>query len=265
MSEYHGLFVRIDKRISRGLLFGGNYTWSANFSDNDEPLAISAIINSSPPVAQSYFNYRNEWSRSIFDRPLRFVVHYLYEIPTPDLVGKTAPPWKLVLGDWQVSGFFEWQSGQPFTVRTGVDSGGSGVFSAVSGWRPDLNLNGIFTKDPVEGNLRTFSTPIDGTGIFLTQLRNGLPLANSMPIGGNLGRNTLRGPSLANWNLSLAKRIPISESFSLQIRADFFNLWNHRNFGNPNAVMSNFALGTFGTNLTDPGTRTMLLALKVFF
>jgi hypothetical protein len=132
-------------------------------------------------------------------------------------------------------------------------------------WRPNLDPNGIFLKDPVEGNLRTFSTPIDGTGIFSTPLRDGLPLANSMPKGGNLGRNTFRGPSFANWNFSLAKRIPISERLALQFRGDFYNLWNHRNFGNPDAVMSNAVLGTFGRNATDPGTRTVLLGMKVHF
>jgi len=89
-----------------------------------------------------------------------------------------------------------------------------------------------------------------------------MPLANSMPQGGNLGRNTFRGPGFANWDLSVLKRIPISEQLSIQLRADLFNTWNHRNFGNPVATMNSSA---FGTNTTDPGGRTMLLALKLSF
>jgi hypothetical protein len=172
---------------------------------------------------------------------------------------------KHLLAGWQISGFAEWQSGQPFTIRTGVDSGGSGVPSSVSAWRPDLNLNGVLEKDPAEGNLRTFSTPMDANGLFLTPLRDGLPLANSMYNGGNLGRNTFRGPAYSNWNLSIAKSLLISESASLQLRCELHNLWNHRNFGNPDSVMSNVAVGTFGRNTSDPGGRSMLLALKLFF
>jgi hypothetical protein len=83
-----------------------------------------------------------------------------------------------------------------------------------------------------------------------------------MPHGGNLGRNTFRGPSFVNWTFSLAKRIPVSERVGVQLRADWFNLWNHRNFDNPVATMSSPA---FGTNTTNPGGREMLISLKILF
>ena len=194
----------------------------------------------------------------MFDRPHRVVVHYSYEIPWVQSNGGVLSVFKHIFSGWHIAGFTEWQSGQPFTVRTGVDSGGSGV---PIGWRPNYNPKGIFAKDPVDGNLRTFKTPISGEGLFVTPLTpRGIPLPNSMPGGGNLGRNTFRGPSYSNWNLSLAKRIPISEAINLQLRADWFNLWNHRNFGNPEARMNSPA---FGTNTTDPGGRTMLLGMKI--
>ncbi|MBI1955416.1 MAG: TonB-dependent receptor [Acidobacteria bacterium] len=261
LSEYHALFIRADRRMLSGLLFGASYAWSANFSDNDEPLGIGDIVLSSPWVPQDSFNYRNEWSRSVFDRPHRFVVHYSYEIPWLRSAGGYSPLLKHLFAGWRASGFTEWQSGQPFTVRTGVDSGGSGI---PIGWRPDYNPNGIFEKDPVEGNLRTFKAPIAGGGIFVTPLTAGkLPLVNSMPRGGNLGRNTFRGPSYTMWNFSLAKQVAVSERVNLQLRADWFNLWNHHNFGNPVATMNSGA--DFGTNTTDPGGRTMLLNMKVSF
>ena len=70
---YSSGYVRFDRRLSNGLLFGGNYTYSANLSDNDESLGVGDITNSSPQVPQDYKNYRNEWSRSVFDRPHRLV------------------------------------------------------------------------------------------------------------------------------------------------------------------------------------------------
>jgi hypothetical protein len=261
LGEYHGTFVRLDKRMSNGLVFGANYTWSGNWSDNDESLGVTDIVNSSPQVPQNYFNYRNEWSRSVFDRPHRFVVHYSYEIPWI-----TSGPTALrhIFGSWQMSGFTEHQSGQPFTIRTGVDSGGSGT---IAPWRPNYNAAGTFSQDAVERNLRTFSTPINGSGIVVTPLTaGGLPLANSMSNGGSLGRNTFRGPDLANWNFSIAKSIPLSERLKLQFRGDFIDMWNHRNFQNPEARMNNTAFGANTANLvTGVGGRTMLLGAKIRF
>src|SRR5262249_31377745 len=157
--------------------------------DNDESLAATDITDSSPQVPQDYFNYRNEWSRSVFDRPHRFVIHYVYELPW---FGNSPAALRHIFGGWQISGFTEYQSGQPFTIRTGVDSGGSGTAAP---WRPNYNPGGTFAKDVVEGNLRTFSIPINGSGIVVSPLTSGgLPLANSMSGGGSLGRNTFSGP-----------------------------------------------------------------------
>lgn len=257
LGNYNAMFVRYDRKFSRGLVLGANYTWSANLSDNDESLGVGAITDSSSQVPQDYFNYKLDWARSVFDRPHRFVAHYSYEIR----LARAANPFvKHVLGGWMVTGFSEWQSGQPFTIRTGVDSGGSGTTGP---FRPNYNPGGAFQPDPDFGNLRTFTIPINGTGIVVSPLTTGgLPLQNGMFGGGNLGKNTFRGQYLTLWNLSLQKIIPLHESWKLQLRSDWINMWNHRNFGNPNAVMNSPA---FGTNTTDPGGRTMLVSAKIRF
>jgi hypothetical protein len=120
--EYHAGYIRFDKRMSGGSLFGANYTWSANFSDGDEPFGEPSIVLSSPQVPQDFFNYRAEWSRSAFDRPHRLSVHYLYQTPSLSHLGVISR----VLGDWEIGGTTEWQSGQPFTIRTGLDTQGTG-------------------------------------------------------------------------------------------------------------------------------------------
>ena len=255
---YNAMYIKGDKKLSHGFTFGGVWTWSSNFSDNDESLGVAAISNSSPNVPQNYFNYGNEYSRSAFDRTHRLVFHYNYEVPwfqgTPHYVER-------MMGGWQITGFTEFQSGQPFTVRTGVDSGGIGASSPA---RPDWNPNGILTKDPVTGTFRTFITPLTG-GVFVTALGTGanpLPLANTKVGGGNLGRNTFRGPGDTRWNFSALKNVKVNERVTVQLRVDWINGFNHRNFGNPVATMSS---AVFGTNSTDPGGRTMLGSLKIKF
>jgi hypothetical protein len=260
-AEYHAGYVRVDRRLTKGLLAGMNYTWSATFSDNDEAFGANDVVASSPQVPQDFFNYRNEWSRSAFDRPQRLALHYLYEVPWFSS-GFAAQSLKYALGGWQVSGMTEWQSGQPFTIRTGVDTVGT-LAGAFPG-RPNYNRFGILLKDPVSEDLRTFKIPTNGTGVVTAPLGPNGILANSMPGGGNLGRNTFRGPSFQNWNLSLMKKVVIHENLQLQIRSDFANLWNHNNFQNPVPVMSS---PTFGQNtatlITD--ARLILLNAKLTF
>jgi outer membrane receptor protein involved in Fe transport len=258
-ARYDAMFLKLDRRLANGLTIGGNYTWSANYSDNDESLGVADIVNSSPQVPQDFFNYRNEWSRSVFDRPHRVATYWNYDLPN------LLPAWnngfarRLGKG-WSFTGTADFQSGQPFTVRTGVDTGGTGTPAP---HRPDYNPNGTLTLDPVTNNWRTFTTPITGGGIFLTNLTTGgTPLANSKPNGGNLGRNTFRGPGFRNWSVAALKTTDITERFRLQLRADWINAFNHRNFGNPIAVMSS---PQFGQNVTDPGGRTMLLSAKILF
>jgi hypothetical protein len=259
-AEYHAGYVKFDRRLTKGLLAGGSYTWSANFSDNDEAFGSNDVANSSPQVAQNFFDYRNEWSRSAFDRPHRFVVHYLYEVPW--FTGPAGNALGTIFGGWQLSGITEAQSGQPFTIRTGVDTVGS--FAGAFPGRPNYNPSGVFVKDPVTNDLRTFTIPIDGSGIVTAPVGPNGILINSMPGGGNLGRNTFRGPAFHNWNLSLMKRVALREDLRLQIRADFANLWNHNNFQNPVAVMSSTTFGQNTANLVTD-TRQILLGAKVLF
>jgi hypothetical protein len=80
---------------------------------------------------------------------------------------------------------------------------------------------------------------------------------------GNAGRNILRGPGLQNWDLSLMKNFNFTERKYLQFRAEFFNIFNHPNFGLPNTNIEDPIHGGQITNANDP--RIMQFALKLYF
>ncbi|MDQ2901504.1 MAG: hypothetical protein M3Y07_17160, partial [Acidobacteriota bacterium] len=260
IGNYNAVYVKVDKRLSRGLLVGFNYTYSKNLSNNDESLGVGAITAGSPQLPQNFNDYRSEYGLSAFDRQHRYVVFFNYDVPwfNHGVLGNGL--FRRTFGGWTLNGFTEAQSGQPFTILTGVDTYGVGSTAAA---RPDYNPNGTITLDPVSHDYRTFSTPLNGTGIVVTHLGpSGSPLADSQVTFGNLGKNTFRGPGFDNQNLTLLKKVAITERVALEFRGEFFDIFNHRNFLNP---ISNLSSPSFGQNTSDPGGRQILLSGRVRF
>jgi hypothetical protein len=248
--EFHSLYGQFTRRLSDGLQFRTSYTFGKNFSNNDESLGVAAITAGSPQIPQDFNNIDAEWSLSAFDRTHRVVAAWLYETPA---VGNAFV--RQLTGGWQVSGVYTAQSGQPFTIVTGVDSNGNGG----GGDRPNFDPSGTLTPDPQTGNLRTFTT----SGMFLVPLgTNGLPLLNSLG-NGNLGRNTLRAPGWFNWDVSVGRRFSLPYGgHSVYVRLDLYNAFNQDNYGVPVNSMSNPA---FGTNTNNWGNRSALMSARYSF
>lgn len=260
-ANYNAGFLNLNKRFSDNLQFGIAYTFSKLMSDNDEPLGVGAITASSPQVPQDFLNVRADKSISVFDRKHRFVANFIYEVPTPSGEFFDRGFGRQVFGGWQLSGIVTRQSGQPFTILTGVDSNGNGTAGSD---RPNFNPNGTLVFDPVTGDFRTFTSPLVG-GQFVVPLgTNGLPLANSLG-NGNLGKNTFRAPGFYNTDLSLQKRftLPWGETpHRLIFRADFVNAFNQDNYGKPITSMNS---ADFGRNLNNFGNRSITLSGKYSF
>ena len=116
-------------------MVNSSYTYSKWMSNNDASLGEGGTGQSSQRP-QSMFDYEAEWSRSQFDRPHRLAVSYIWEIPGPrtGVLGQ-------IIGGWQLSGVTSGQSGQPFTIITGVDSNGDSTDAGLSD-RPNINTSG---------------------------------------------------------------------------------------------------------------------------
>ncbi len=257
-STYHSGFVSLTKRLNKGLLFTTAYTYSKNMSNNDESLGVGVITAGSPQIPQDFFNINAEKSPSVFDRTHRFVASWIYEIPWFKSGWADHGLVRRIFSGWQLNGVFAVQSGQPFTILTGVDTNGNGA----GGDRPNFNPNGAFTRDPVTGDLRTFTNPLLTGRYFVPVVgANGLPIVNSVG-NGNLGRNTLRGQGFTNWDMGLIKRFNIVETKEVSLRVDAFNIFNQKYFGIPVNSMSN---PQFGRNLMNGGNRSLTLGAKLSF
>lgn len=263
--SYNAGYISVKKRLANHFMFDIAYTYSKLLSNNDESLGVAAITGGSSQVPQDYFNYDSDRSLSAFDRTHRFVANYVFEVPIPGFVERNAFG-KAIFGGFQISGITSYQSGQPFSILTGVDSNGNGTAGSD---RPNWVPGGMLTLDPVTGNWRTFTSPLVG-GAFFTPLTgannlSGLPLAN-VQFNGNLGKNTFRAPGFWNSDISVLKRFVLpwggEAKHRFQIRADFLNAFNQDNYGRPVNLMNS---ADFGKNLNNWGNRSITLSAKYVF
>lgn len=233
LSMYNGLQVSIERRFATGLQFGVAYTYSRSY-DNTSSLT---------DVLPNTYDDRGYWGLSDFDRPQVLSLNTIYKIPF--LNGSST--WvRRVLGNWEVSGVYQAQSGTPFSVRKNVDYAGVGAGSGNQFWNmtgdPHLEPT-AFTDSAVWFNKAAFAQPTAGTF-------------------GIQPRNLLRNPGSLNFDASLRKNFVIVERQQLQFRFEVFNVINHPNW---NGASSDPTSGSFGLVTGKSGNRNLQLALKYIF
>jgi hypothetical protein len=219
-STYHGMVVDFNKRFSRGFFFKAAYTWSKSIDEGSNTYSDNESTNTSGTPYAFFTNIQK--GVSDFDISHRFSLNYSWNVPTP---GSFTGVSRALLGAWVLGGIFTAQTGPPFSVTLSTDqarTGDSRVGSSSGGQRPDFN--------PLPGCAVNATNPGNPSNYINTQCFS-FPALGTL---GNLGRNTLRGPGLQEFDLSLFKNwILWRERMRLQFRAEFFNLFNHANFQAP--------------------------------
>lgn len=232
-SEYNGLQVSVERRVARGLHAGFAYTYSRAYDDSSN--LTDVLPNSYDDSAY--------WGISDNDRPHVLIVNYIYELP----FGRGSRWLDKLIGNWDVSGVYQYQSGSPFSVRSSDDFAGVGPGSGAQFWNqiadPHVESSGDFNTGIVWFNKDAFARPAAGT--FGVQPRNGL-----------------RGPAFWATDFGLRKAVPLAGSHRLQFRLEAFNVLNHPNWNGPN---SNPTSGSFGLITGKNGERKLQLAAKYMF
>jgi hypothetical protein len=247
MSIYHSLQGSLEKRLSSGFSAGLHYTYSTFIDTMSE---IFNVSSGEIAVAQNSYNRRADRARSSFDRPHRLAGNFVYELPWfREQVGFTGR----VLGGWQLNSQFSLQSGSPFTPLNGSDPAGAlaSISSLVgNAIRPNINTTLDLSGMSVEEIVRA-----GGRSLFRT--------ITAQQRVGDVGRNVLRSDGINNIDFGVLKNTRIGENQRLQIRADFFNFTNTRDFGIPDStVTSNNFLNQWGT---DGGNRRIIVGLRYVF
>jgi len=244
--------------------FGNNFQMNANFTDSyclsdyDFGAALAGSTNS------QLFNRHADWGPCISDTRYNF-----------NLTGVAQSGFKTgnsfvnhLISGWELAPLIHASSGQPLNVTSGKDNSLTGLNND----RPNQVLSNVYNPSP---NCATQAICVQ----WLVPANSPAPafVQNAPGTYGNLGRNAVRGPGNFSFDLSLTRTFRITERFSLQARAEAFNILNHTNFVGafaPAGQPAGASFGTLSTNLSssnfgqitgayDP--RILQFAMKLLF
>ena len=233
-----------------------NYTWSKSMDDIGTGLQGNS--GGGDQVLPWYSPFYDQVLKgpSDFDHTHRIVTSYVWDIPFGNHMKGIG---KAVLGGWQLTGIQQYQTGSPMTVVSGLDNS-----------RTNLGRD---RADVVLG--QSVERPA-GVDPLLQWFNKAAFASNLLGTPGNVGKGTLRGPSMFAWDMGAFKKIPIKgERVFMQFRAEFFNIFNHPMFNNPATALNDGNYGKItqtlanagGTqgDITSGGSRVIQLALKLTF
>jgi hypothetical protein len=282
---YQGFQVDLEKRpTSSGTGILHNITLLANYTyshANDYGLAENGgitDIGSSIGSGMSYYDPRQhdfETGPATFDRHHHVVASYVWDLPK--LNGSNGVV-RNIVGGWQWTGIYSFSSGDPLTILAGKDRSTSGNNldrADYVGPQGQLGSRGTPTQCPAAAPGKFFACApwLDTSRFYVPGVNN-----SDKPDGefGDVGKATYRGPNVWTADTGLIKNIyPFSshENLNFQFRAEFFNIFNHPQFSDPNVTVANSAFGsirsTIGTATGNVGTtadsRIIQFALKFNF
>jgi hypothetical protein len=253
-SAYNSLQASLDKRFAHGLQFTAAYTFSKSF---DEASSFEGILNPIDP--------RRSRSLSGFDARHRIVFSYYWELPGRKYSGATGK----LLNGWALSGITTFQTGFPIRITSLADNelmysfdfelpGEPNQIAPFRKLKPQSNGNYFFDPNSFTENASDNSVAPCSAGAAF-----GCYDPSLFGSLGNARRTICCGPHISNTDLAILKTISISESKRVDFRAEFFNIFNHTQFFNPDGNTSDGSQFGQVTQARDP--RLMQFALKFFF
>ena len=274
--SYNSLQLTLNRRFSNGLTLNSQYTFGRSFgttSGSNEARTAAQPFGGTNGGSKDVNDYEADLGYNSFDVRHSYNVSAVYDLPFGK--GKKydfGRAGNSLLGNWEVGAIINGRSGLPIDVTItrpevviqctdpskGCNAGEvRGLPGTINAATPlPVGFTAVINA-PGGGASRQTRRPdlIAGANPYLNNDRNFLnPAAFATPkpgTFGNLPRNALKGKSFGQFDLILAKRFQLGESHYLEFRSEFYNLFNHTNFADPGATLSN-ALGT-GANQLQPG------------
>jgi hypothetical protein len=227
-SDYNGLSVAVKRSFSHGFLLSANYMWSHEIDDGSDGSGDGDSL-----VPENVACQVCEQADGIWDVRHVFNANAVYQLPFGP--GKQflnqSGVWSGIAGSWELTSMVVARTGFPVNVT--IDRSSSAVPDGnTTDQRPDL-VPGVSLTPP--------------GGKTIGEWIN--PAAFAAPAAGTFGdapRDEARGPGAWQMDLGIGKHIPVTERVRLEFRAEFFNIFNHPQYGLPQADISPFLAGTQG-------------------
>lgn len=234
-TEYDGLQVKLDRRISNGFLLTTAYTYgkAINLFDGDNG---SLLIPAIPSLNRG---------RADFDRTHSFVQSYIYELPfgpTKQWLHSGVGRW--LLGDWQLNGILSAYSGLPLDFRISATT---------------LNAPGNINRPNLNGDFKV----LGGIGRNVQWFDATAFSAPAPATFGTVGRNIFNGPGLVNLDLSVFRKFHLTERFGAEFRFESFNFTNTPHFNRPGSTLGNADFGQVTSAMADQ--RVIQFGMKITF
>jgi hypothetical protein len=233
-SHYNGLQLTADKRLAHGFQLQTNYTWSRCMDTVSNggflPFAAGAILSPLPG------ELGRQYGPCDYDVRHNVTAQYVYQLPIK-IRNRTLGA---ALNGWQISGAVFWHSGVPFSVLSApYSANGNGIVQG-SGPQYASVVRGVplYEHNPIRGVTQPGTLQWLNPDAFVSVVdpSTGACAGRDSPKNcqfGNLGRNALRGPDFFWSDLYLTKWFQLTEHVKLRIDGQFFNVFNHPNFGLP--------------------------------
>ncbi len=265
-SNYNSLQVSVSHRVTRGLTAGIAYTWSKNLTDQSVDRGVANTNTYDPKL---------DYGPSTLNTPQIFIANYAYQLPFfAEQHGLTGH----VLGGWEVSGVTSFESGQSTSVTQSSDpfacalptDGSSGC---ITGSSPGTYPGGIGISTP---NIAIIPRADQIGPVHLNkqpgQWFTTSSFADAVGHFGSGRAGSFLAPGIENWDLGAFKNVSISDRFKFQFRAEFFNAFNHTNFGGNSSFQYPSGIGTniddtanFGHVVSTHLPRRIQLGAKLYF
>jgi hypothetical protein len=230
-ANYNALQTKVVKRFSNGYEFNANYSWAKGIGYQSDYYALQPQLNRGV---------------NIYDRTHTFIFYNVLELPIgkgKSLLSNAGRFENYVVGGWSLNTITTWSSGLPFSPSYAPSEC---LHDRDTGpCRPNL----VGTVH-VTGSRNSYFTTTGGQSLTAGPNNGSAPGQTIGPwqrpaVGsfGTAGFDTLRGPSYFDTDLALEKRLLLTERYSLQFRADFLNVFNKVNLGNPSGCVDCSANG----------------------
>jgi hypothetical protein len=256
-ASYHGLLLKGEKRMSHNLMAFATYTYSHCVSTWDfagelaGPVYQNSLNRASGEKGNCGYDHRHNFNMSLV-------------LLSPGVGTGFA---RTITKGWQLSPLASLYTGNPIQLSTGKDVSLSTqnldrpyvlvpdqVYPTEKTPQQFFNPNAFVCAGPGTGTqagINGLNTGCAGTGVF-----------------GNLGRNSVYGPSKVNFDMALSRNFKVTERLKTEFRADFFNVLNHANWGtggNGGIGVSVSSGTTFGQITAFGPPRLIQLAMKLYF